>query len=141
MPAGSASGEPLHWITHKWDLMVSIYDIDMYLSFLITLLLCEFCYYWTHNFSHRFPLLWKPHQIHHGSERVYSGNSGRFHLLDAALGGIAYFLPIVLLDPTGEVIVLVISFSAVTGFMEHVNIDFKGGVLNKVLIQPNCIGD
>jgi len=69
-----------------------------------------------------------------------SGNSGRFHLLDAALGGIAYFLPIVLLDPTGEVIVLVISFSAVTGFMEH-NIDFKEAVLNKVLIKLHCIGD
>ncbi len=70
-----------------------------------------------------------------------SGKSGRFHLLDAVLGGIAYFLPIVLLDPTGEVIVLVISFSAVTGSMEHVNIDFKGAVLNKLLIQLNCIGD
>ncbi len=102
------------------------------LNVILALLLCEFCYYWIHRLSHKNKLLWRLHAVHHGAERVYWANSGRFHFLDAFLGGMAYFLPLVLLGASPEVIVLILTLSGVSGILEHVNINFKAGFLNYI---------
>ncbi len=100
--------------------------------FILCLIICEFFYYWIHRWSHKNDFLWKFHSIHHGAERIYWANSGRFHLLDAFLSSFAYLIPVILLGVSEEVIVLLISFSAITGFLEHVNIDFRAGFLNYI---------
>lgn len=95
-------------------------------------LVAEFGYYWIHRLSHRVSMLWRLHAVHHGSARVYSMNSGRFHLLDAWLGTAVYLVPLHLLGAPPEVMALLATLSATTGLLEHVNIDFAAGSLNRV---------
>jgi len=101
-------------------------------AFIIVLILSEFCYYWMHRLSHTVPKLWKLHAIHHSSKRVYWANSGRSHFFDALLSSTAYFIPVLLLNVSDELIVMLLVFSGITGFLEHVNIKFKAGYLNYV---------
>ncbi|MBD78658.1 MAG: hypothetical protein CL840_07050 [Crocinitomicaceae bacterium] len=103
---------------------------DLLLNAAMVLIVCEFFYYWVHRLSHTIPTLWKLHSVHHGAPRVYWANSGRFHFLDALLGAFAYMLPIFILGVPMEVSIVVISILAITGFMEHTNIDFRTGILN-----------
>ncbi len=121
---------PLAWLTgfigaESWPTSMSFW-----LQTLAALLAAEFGYYWMHRWSHASELLWRFHAVHHGAERVYWINSGRFHFLDAFLGSFVYFLPLALLGAPEEILLMTITLSAVTGFMEHVNIRFRAGFLN-----------
>ncbi|MEO9531784.1 MAG: sterol desaturase family protein [Crocinitomicaceae bacterium] len=100
--------------------------------FALALVACELFYYWFHRLSHNWSLLWRFHAVHHGAERVYWVNSGRFHFIESFFSSMIYFLPLIFIGTTPEVTVLVLTFSSITGFLEHINIDFKAGILNYV---------
>ena len=123
---------PAVWLTQFTKIHLYHNNMPLILAFFITLLVAEFFYYWMHRISHTLPFLWRFHAIHHGAPRIYWANAGRFHFFDAFLGGFAYLLPIILLGAPNSIILLIITFSAVTGFLEHVNIDFKAGWLNYI---------
>lgn len=122
---------PLIWISQS-NYSFSILQNNAILSFVLLLLACEFCYYWIHRAFHTFSWMWKFHAVHHGAKRVYWLNAGRFHFIEAFVSSLIYFLPIPFFAPEPELIVMLIVLSAITGFIEHVNIDFKAGILNYV---------
>ena len=107
-------------------------QIPFWTQLILAALLAELGYYWVHRLSHRVTLLWRLHAVHHGATRVYSMNSGRFHLLDAWLGTAVYLMPLHFLGVPVEVMALLATLSATTGLLEHVNIDFAAGWLNRV---------
>jgi sterol desaturase/sphingolipid hydroxylase (fatty acid hydroxylase superfamily) len=123
---------PLVYMTGLFNGTILNPDWGITINLLLALLLSELCYYWVHRLSHGNKKLWRLHAVHHGAERVYWANSGRFHFLDAFLGSFAYFLPVVLLGASPEVLVLLLTLSTVSGMLEHVNINFKAGLLNYV---------
>ncbi len=96
------------------------------------LLICEFFFYWTHRFGHTVTGLWKFHSIHHVVERVYWDNAGVFHPVDLFLNWLFYFFPLFLLGVPQELIALFLLVNAVTGLLEHANVDFEVGPLNKI---------
>jgi len=100
-------------------------NFSMFWAFVLTLLAGEFCYYWMHRITHRVPKLWNLHEVHHSAERVYWANSGRFHFFDAILRNFAYLLPLILLNTSEYLMEMILVFSRITGFLEHVNINFK----------------
>ena len=123
---------PISWLSGKTGILSFTENWGIAGSFIIAVLCCEFFYYWYHRLGHEFPLLWRFHAVHHAAERVYWLNSGRFHILDAFLSSFMYFIPLVFLNVKPEVIILVLTFSSITGFLEHVNIDFKAGWFNYI---------
>lgn len=97
---------------------------------LLFFLASDFFYYWTHRAFHSIGYLWPFHVIHHGAKRVYAINSGKFHFVEAFCSSLAYFAPMLLFGASEEAIVLIMTLSLVTGFLEHANINFKAGKLN-----------
>ncbi len=101
-------------------------------QFILALLACELSFYWFHRAVHHLPLLWRFHSLHHGADRVYWLNAGRFHFLESFFTSISYFIPLIFFAPMSEITILIISLSSITGFLEHVNIDIKAGWLNYI---------
>lgn len=123
---------PHKWLTETAHINYLGSNDNLIGPFILALLLSEFCYYWMHRLSHTLPTLWKFHSVHHSAKRIYWANSGRFHFVDALLGGIAYLLPLLLFNTSDKLIILVLILSGITGFLEHVNIKFKAGFLNYI---------
>ncbi len=96
-------------------------------QFFIAFTLSEFLFYWYHRFSHKNQFLRKYHSFHHNVKKVYWANSGSFHVLDTVLQFSFYFLPIFLLRVSMDVASLILSLSAITGVLEHSNIDYRSG--------------
>ena len=92
----------------------------------------EFCYYWFHRATHTLPLLWRLHAVHHGAKRVYWMNAGRFHFIEIFLVGLAFYIPLAFFQPYPDVTIMIIAISGITGFLEHINIDFRAGWLNYI---------
>ncbi|MFL5812227.1 MAG: sterol desaturase family protein [Bdellovibrionia bacterium] len=98
----------------------------------LALVMSEFFFYWTHRLGHETEALWKCHRTHHTPRRVYWMNAARFHPFDLLLNFVLYFMPLAILGAPTEVFALVFSMNAATGLLEHANIDFDAGWLNRV---------
>lgn len=109
---------PTHW-PFIWQLIVGV-------------LVSEFLFYWYHRLSHQIGFLWRFHSVHHGAERVYWANSGRFHFVDIFFQFTLYFIPIFLLGAPLEVTAMFLTLNAVTGILEHANINFRTIVLSRI---------
>ncbi len=99
---------------------------------LCALVVAELLFYWVHRLAHHWLPMWKLHAVHHGAPRVYWGNAGRFHPLDLALTFPIYFAPLFLLGVSPQAFSLFLTMNAVTGLLEHANVDFRAGPLNYV---------
>lgn len=107
-------------------------DLPVLLQLAIVLVIAEFFFYWYHRFFHINSHLWKLHSVHHAGERLYAINSGRFHILENMIGTLFYFSPLILLQVPDQVIMLFLVVNLMSGFLEHVNIDYKTGPLNYI---------
>lgn len=123
-----------------WNLKIA-FDLTPFgghaLHLVAVIIVSEFFFYGCHRLFHQFAVLWKIHTIHHGAKRVYWLNSGRFHFVEAFVTSVFYFTPFLFFKPYPETVVLLISISAVSGFLEHVNINLKTRVLNYVFNTPD----
>lgn len=121
---GSRYLSPLHalWPSH-WNLLGQL---------ALALLICEFGFYWVHRWGHTIESLWNFHAFHHSPERLYWDNSGRFHPVDLSLNWLFYFFPLFLFGVPAEVMAMFLTINAVTGLLEHANVDFNAGFLNYI---------
>ncbi len=141
LPVGLKSAEflmpllfyyPLLWFHESYGSLSHFFDFGFAAQVIFLLLVSELFYYWFHRATHEVSFLWRFHAVHHGAHRVYWMNAGRFHLIEAFFSGFFYFLPVLFLGPEPEVAIMVVAISSITGFLEHINVDFEAGWLNYV---------
>ncbi len=96
-------------------------------------LLVDFMRYWLHRACHRFPLLWRLHEVHHSPDILYSLNVGRFHPLEKSLHTSLDTVPFLLLGVAPEVIAGYFLLYSVNGFFQHSNLHLRYGWLNYVV--------
>lgn len=99
----------------------------------LALVVAEFGQYWVHRLAHERAPLWRLHAVHHGVERLYWLNAGRFHPLDTLLQHAAEMAPLVLLGANERTLALFTVFTSANGMLRHANIDFRTGALNWLL--------
>lgn len=141
LPLGSKTGEllipvllyyPIALFAEQQVFFNYSKTFPLWAEVLVALFLSELFYYWVHRFLHEKAVLWRFHSIHHGAKRVYWANAGRFHVLEAIFSGFFYALPLVVLSVSPETVLIILCISLTTGFLEHTNIDLRGGWLNYV---------
>jgi sterol desaturase/sphingolipid hydroxylase (fatty acid hydroxylase superfamily) len=120
---------PASWqsLTNLWPRQAPVFA-----QLILALLICEFLFYWVHRLGHRTETLWRFHRAHHTVKRVYWENSGRFHPLDLFFNWFFYFLPLVAFRVPADVLALFLLTNGVTGLLEHANVNYRGGFLNRI---------
>ena len=78
--------------------------------------------YGLHRASHAVPLLWRFHAVHHSSELLYTGASGRVHPLYVALAVLCATGPILLLGAPPPLFALLSTFVGAAGLVQHSNV-------------------
>ncbi|PKG85186.1 hypothetical protein CXF85_06185 [Colwellia sp. 75C3] len=104
----------------------------LFLQFLVMILLGELMQYWWHRLSHKLPVLWALHDVHHQPKNIYSLNTGRFHPIDKIVEFFADILVFVLIGATSELIAFYYVFYAVNGLLQHANLRLNFGYLNYI---------
>jgi len=96
-------------------------------------LLIEFAAYISHRFHHSTKWLWSLHAMHHSPERLHTLNNFRFHPLNHILNHLLTIVPVIFLGFSGEAILGYTAFALPLLLMQHSNIDFKFGWMNRFL--------
>lgn len=105
---------------------------------LVYILVTDFFYYWYHRLQHRWPMLWRIHELHHSDAEVNITTSLRTHWLEKPVQHCVVLLPtiyIVGLDPKA------IFWWAIIGqvweMFTHSNINCYVNPLGTVLCNPS----
>lgn len=60
-------------------------DIPYWMKLILGVILYDFCTYWIHRASHKVPLLWRLHRVHHSDTTMDSTTTFRFHPFELIL--------------------------------------------------------
>jgi sterol desaturase/sphingolipid hydroxylase (fatty acid hydroxylase superfamily) len=115
----------------QWKI-ADLSHLPLWFQILVGILSAEFLFYWIHRACHENKFLWKIHARHHSVKRVYWMNSGTLNPVDMIFNFAGYTLPFALLTMNPEALEYTLYFTAVTGLLEHANVDFSAGVLNYI---------
>lgn len=105
-------------------------------SWIILVVVDDFFYYWFHRLGHEVKILWAGHAPHHSSEH--------FHLLTGLRQSwteffykYGFWLPLVVVGFSPEMVLAALSFSQIWGFFTHTQVIGRLGWLEQVLSTPS----
>lgn len=106
----------------------------------LDLLILDCWVYWVHRAYHRFPLMWRLHEVHHRDEFLDTTSAVRFHVGEVALSSALRLVPIaVLAIPLHTVILFEILLLAASIF-QHSNVKLHPAVernLARIFVTPS----
>lgn len=97
-------------------------DASWLWSFIALLLMGHVTFYAAHYLSHKVPLLWQFHKVHHSSLHLDSFSTTRFHIFDKTLFALPYLALVTYFQPDPGLTFLYISFRDFWGRYGHGNI-------------------
>lgn len=108
--------------TQDWGLL-NVFSLPDWMTVVATLLLLDFAIYGQHILMHKWPLLWRLHQVHHTDLEFDATTAVRFHPLEIVLSMFYKVLCILLIgaDPAGVIAFEIILNGAAT--FNHSNVD------------------
>lgn len=120
--------------------LLNLWPLPDALAIVITLLLLDFAIYAQHIAMHKFPLLWRLHQVHHTDLEFDATTAVRFHPLEIMLS-MAYkavFIVLIGGHPGAIIVFEIILNGAATFNHSNVNIPEKvDAILRWVIITPD----
>ena len=123
----------------SWRALVS--SLPLGVSLVAGLLLAELGSYWAHRLTHRSPLLWRFHAVHHSPEHIDWLANSRAHPVDIIFVRLAGLVPIYLvgLDGGGRqniVPVVITLIGTVWSFAIHANVRWRFGFFEQLIATP-----
>ena len=110
------------------------YGHDIWPSFLpgavqvfLFILLKDFFRYWYHRWMHEIPFMWRWHAVHHSVERLYWLNGIRSHPLEIIVQTLIWAVPLALLQPSEDIVMVSVLMALSIGIFQHANIGLKLG--------------
>ena len=92
--------------------------------------------YWGHRLTHRVPLLWRFHSVHHSIEQMDWVASGRLHPIDSGFTQAFTVLPLFVLGYGGGVFAGVTVFITLLALFQHANVRLRFPYLRWVINTP-----
>lgn len=106
------------------------------LQFVEALLVANLGAYFGHRLSHRVPLLWRFHAVHHSSQRMDWLAAARLHPLDQVAGKALAFVPLYLLGYGTETFGAYIALATAHAVLIHSNVRVNIGPLRWLVTTP-----
>ena len=102
----------------------------------LALLIADVAAYWRHRLFHWSSFLWRFHSIHHSVTGLYWIRSAYTHPLEQFCIMAAIMLPVAFLGAGAEIIAAIAFLFALSGLLQHANIDSRSSILNYVFATP-----
>jgi sterol desaturase/sphingolipid hydroxylase (fatty acid hydroxylase superfamily) len=111
-------------------------DASHWSTWVVAMVLYDFCYYWLHRMGHERTLLWAAHVAHHQSED-YNLTTALCQTSTGFLLGWIFYLPMFLVGIPAEVVVTVGSINLIYQFWVHTQHIPKLGWYEWIFVTPS----
>lgn len=122
-----------------WGLF-NIVGWPIWLEFLLTVLILDFAIWFQHLITHKIPILWRLHRVHHADRDMDVTTAIRFHPIEIALSMILKIGLVYLLGPSALAVIVFEILLNGTAMFNHANIRLPlavDRVLRMVLVTPD----
>lgn len=75
----------IEWLNANKIGMLYLVELPFWTKLFLGVMLYDFTTYWIHRASHKIPLLWRLHRVHHSDTTMDSSTTFRFHPLELIL--------------------------------------------------------
>jgi sterol desaturase/sphingolipid hydroxylase (fatty acid hydroxylase superfamily) len=117
-------------IQQAWGMSLWPHDWPIVMQLCLAMAISGFGEYWGHRLMHEVPAMWRLHATHHSPKRLYFLNAARFHPLDVAILYTLFFVPLMLLGVSPEIMLLQMVWISIHGLYQHCNVRLRLGPLN-----------
>lgn len=134
-----AVGAALDAQTQGWGLMNAL-GLPLWLAAILTVLIFDFAIWLQHLITHKVPILWRFHRVHHADRDVDVTTAIRFHPVEIALSMVLKIGLVYLLGPPALGIVVFEIILNGTAMFNHANIRLSPGfdaLLRRILVTPD----
>lgn len=134
-----AVGAAIDASAQGWGLFNAV-TLPLGIEIILTILVLDFAIWLQHLITHKVPLLWRLHRVHHADVDIDVTTAIRFHPLEIALSMLIKIGLVYLLGPAA---IAVIAFEIIlngTAMFNHANIKLPlwlDAVVRKILVTPD----
>lgn len=110
------------------------------LEILLTVLVLDFAIWLQHLITHKIPILWRLHRVHHADRDIDVTTAIRFHPVEIALSMVLKIGLVYLLGPAGIAVILFEIILNSTAMFNHANIKLPlwlDAIIRLVLVTPD----
>jgi len=110
------------------------------LEILLTVLFLDFAIWLQHLITHKIPILWRLHRVHHADRDIDVTTAIRFHPVEIALSMLLKIGLVYLLGPAGFAVILFEIILSSTAMFNHANIKLPlrlDRIVRLVLVTPD----
>jgi len=122
-----------------WGLFNNV-DWPSWLEILLTVLFLDFAIWLQHLITHKIPILWRLHRVHHADRDIDVTTAIRFHPVEIALSMLLKIGLVYLLGPAGFAVILFEIILNSTAMFNHANIKLPlwlDSIVRLVLVTPD----
>ena len=134
-----AVGAAIDAQTNGWGLLNAV-DMPFWVKVIVTILIFDFAIWAQHLITHKIPVLWRIHRVHHADRDIDVTTAIRFHPIEIALSMLLKIGLVYLIGPPALGIILFEIILNGTAMFNHANIRLPlplDGLVRKVLVTPD----
>jgi sterol desaturase/sphingolipid hydroxylase (fatty acid hydroxylase superfamily) len=134
-----AVGAALDAQTQGWGLFNAI-SLPIWLEVILVILILDFAIWFQHLITHKIPLLWRLHQVHHADVDIDVSTAIRFHPIEIALSMLLKIGLVYLLGPAAFAVILFEVILNGTAMFNHANIRLPlavDTVVRRIIVTPD----
>jgi len=134
-----AVGAALDATDKGWGLF-NMLSLPVWIEVVLAILILDFLIWGQHLITHKIPILWKLHQVHHADRDIDVSTAIRFHPIEIALSMLLKISLVYLLGPTGFAVILFEIILNSTAMFNHANIKLPlwlDSIVRLVLVTPD----
>ncbi len=134
-----AVGAAIDANTHSWGIL-NMMQMPVWIEVIIAILVLDFAIWAQHLITHKVPLLWRIHSVHHADTDMDVSTAIRFHPIEIGLSMILKITLVYLLGPSVIAIILFEIILNGTAMFNHANIRLPLPLdifLRKILVTPD----
>jgi sterol desaturase/sphingolipid hydroxylase (fatty acid hydroxylase superfamily) len=133
----------LNWASEMPFGLLHVLPLPPTLQFLVSFLLMDLTFYWWHVANHRFPFLWRFHNVHHIDPDLDVSTALRFHFGEVALSAGFRVLQVTVIGPSAAMFVIYEFIFQANTLFHHSNVRLPirtERLLHLVLVTPRMHG-
>ncbi len=135
----TAIGTALFAASKGWGLL-NLVLLPFWIELLIALILLDLAIYWQHVLTHKIPVLWRLHKVHHADRDIDASSGVRFHPVEIVLSLLYKMMVILLLGPSAIAVLLFEIILNGSALFNHANIKLPKSVdrvLRLLIVTPD----
>lgn len=125
--------------TNGWGLFNNL-GLPVWLEFVLALLILDFGIWFQHLVSHKVPLLWRLHRVHHADVDIDVSTAIRFHPVEIALSMLWKIVLVFVFGPSALALVVFEVILNACAMFNHANIALPSSVdrvLRTLIVTPD----